>query len=99
MNPNLIVKIKAPDTDGKSSIGTGYPISHEWVITARHVVDFRDRSSAPITLEWSTLLEAVTVMGVELLDNDIALLRCDVPAELGEVTCSPVFKLPPERMG
>ena len=99
MNPNLITKIKAPDIDGKSSIGTGYPISHEWVITARHVVDFPDRSSAPITLEWSTLLEQVTVTGVELLDNDIALLRCDVPAELGTVTFSPAAKLPPERVG
>lgn len=99
MNPNLIVKIKAPDTDGKSSIGTGYPISHEWVITARHVIDFIDRSSAPITLEWSTLLEPVTVTGIELLNNDIALLRCDMPAELGNIVFSPAAKLPPERVG
>ncbi len=101
MNPKLVAKIKAPDTKGKSSIGTGYPISNEWLITARHVVDFSDRSSAPITLEWSTFSEPVTatVTSVELLDNDIALLRCDVPAELGNIVFSPAAKLPPERVG
>ena len=98
MNPNLVAKIQAPDTKGKSSIGTGYPISHEWVITARHVVDFSDKSSAPIMLEWPTL-QPVTVTGVELLDNDIALLRCDVPAELGNIVFSPAVKFPTERVG
>ena len=99
MNPKLVAKIKAPDTAGKSSIGTGYPVSAEWVVTARHVIDITDRSGDSITVEWSTLKEPVKVIEVKLLDHDIALLRCAVPTALGSLNFSPVGKLPDERIG
>jgi len=98
MNPKLVARIKAPDTAGKSSIGTGYPISHEWVLTAAHVVAFDDRDVAPITVEWLSH-KPVEVMEVKLLDNDIALLRCVVPAVIGTPIFLPIDKLPDEQIG
>ena len=98
MNPHLIAKIKAPDQQAKNSIGTGYPITQEWVITAKHVIDFVDRSNEPIIIEWLNH-HPVKVQDIKLLDNDIALLRCNVPAELGRIDFSPAAKLPAEREG
>ncbi len=93
MNPRLIAKIKAPDQQEKNSIGTGYPITQEWVITAKHVIDFADRSSESVIVEWLNH-PPVKVQDIKLLDNDIALLRCNVPSELGRIDFSPAHKLP-----
>lgn len=90
MDSTLIAKILAPRTNGKNAIGTAYPISKDWVLTARHVVDFENRdASQPISIIWPDLPDpenkkpyAVTATqdSIEFFDGyDIALIRCMAP--------------------
>lgn len=85
MDSTLIAKVLLTKKDGKRSIGTGYPIAKNRIITARHVVYFDERDyEKPITVEWPDLghqcLKAKVIYdGGE--QCDIAVLECDTPPQ------------------
>jgi hypothetical protein len=85
----LIAKILPTKVQGGRAIGTGYPITKDLVLTARHVVFFKDRNlQVPISIEWpdlkndetgkpySSIVSEIIQFGEEY---DIALLKCDIP--------------------
>ena len=61
MDTTLIAKVLAPKTNGCDSVGTAYPISKDWVLTARHVVEFNDSdkgvrdTAKPISIVWEQI--------------------------------------------
>jgi len=88
MQPDLIAKILPTKAQGGRTIGTGYPITKDLVLTARHVVIFEDRdSNVPISIEWPDLKDdtgkfcSSTVSEIIEFGEqyDIALLKCEVP--------------------
>ena len=90
MDTQLIAKVLPTKKDGKRSIGTGYPISKDLVLTARHVVIFTARDDKiPISIEWPDLKEdqgllcktEVTEIVYESEQYDIAVLKCRVPPQ------------------
>jgi hypothetical protein len=61
MDKNWLVQIFVPTTDpeGKGSVGTGYPVARERILTARHVVFHENRDdSKPIEARWYHLDES-----------------------------------------
>jgi hypothetical protein len=87
MKSEYIAKILSSKKDGKRTIGTGYPIAKDLVLTARHVVIFPERNeSKPIVIEWTdynysddNVTEIVFDGGKEC---DIAILRCKIPPQV-----------------
>ena len=86
MDSTLIAKVLPTKTDGKRSIGTGYPVAKNRIITARHVVVFDERDCRiPITVEWPDhdhqFLEAKVIYdGWDHQERcDIAVLECETP--------------------
>lgn len=58
MEPQLVTKILATDTNGETCIGTGYPIGVGMVLTARHVVtDDLEKIVPIIDLHWPDLTD------------------------------------------
>jgi hypothetical protein len=55
MDENLLVRIVVPTVDGKTRLGTGYPVARDRILTARHVVTPSDRdANQPIQIHWQT---------------------------------------------
>lgn len=93
MDSSLIAKVLAPKTNGKNVIGTAYPISKDFIITACHIVDFEERDvSRLISVVWTDIADSnnnpYTVQVSQ--DNivfkggekyDVAVIRCDVPSQ------------------
>lgn len=86
MDTRFIAKILPTKINGKRSIGTGYPVGNDLVLTARHVVVFAARDNMiPISVEWpdfgyaDTNAEIVFDGGEEC---DIAVLRCRIPPQV-----------------
>lgn len=88
MDSTLVAKVLPTKKDGKRSIGTGYPIAKNRLITARHVVIFEERdSSIPIVIEWPGLDHQCSKVRV-IYDGwshkeqcDIAVLECVTPPQ------------------
>jgi hypothetical protein len=100
MDAKLIAKIAVARTDGLTRTGTGYPINNGLLLTARHVVDFKERDNTkPIKIEWS---ESDANLQIELEpeaikfafdggdEYDVVILCCQMPTEL---KIPPVFTL------
>ncbi len=91
MDTTLIAKVLSTKKNGKRSIGTGYPISKNLMLTARHVVIFPDRDvDKPIITEWPDIKDAsgkpyTVEVSCIVYDGgeqyDIALLECKVPSQ------------------
>jgi len=94
MNPELIAKITVITEDHKS-IGTGYPINSEYVITAYHVTE----KAKKINVKWESIIDPTTekAYSVDVEENilipciddngeedGVALLRCKVPKQVEE---------------
>lgn len=88
MKPDLIAKILPTKVTGGRTIGTGYPIAKDLVLTARHVVIFAGRDlQVPISVEWHDLKDDTGKPYVSTVSDiiefgdqyDIALLKCDIP--------------------
>ena len=101
MDTKLIAKILPTKTDGKRTIGTGYPIAKDLVLTARHVVIFPERDdSKPIVIEWTDcdcteeVTEIVFDGGAEC---DIAILRCKIPEQAHVAILARRFPIVDER--
>lgn len=93
MDKNLLVQIFVPTTDpeGKGSIGTGYPVAHDRILTARHVVFPENRDSTrPIEVRWYHLNEAprewqtVSQIVWDSQKEDVAVLECLFPPAIGQ---------------
>lgn len=86
MDSRLIAKVRVPKTNGKHEIGTAYPIAKDLLLTARHVVDIKDRDSTkPIQVHWSDHNESTDKTSVIYTGEgeiDIALIQCDVSAKM-----------------
>ncbi|WP_020560739.1 serine protease [Thiofilum flexile] len=87
MDTRLIAKVLSTDKDGECSVGTGYPIAENLLITAWHVVVFAERDeSIPIRLEWPDLgyedAEAEIIYAGGSLECDIAVLKCKTPPNM-----------------
>ena len=100
MKADLIAKILPTKKDGKRSIGTGYPIGDGLVLTARHVVVFKERNlSVPITVEWPDL-EHESVSAEVVFDGgetlDLALLKCSLPPEAKAISTTILSRQSPE---
>lgn len=88
MDTTLIVKIlptKQAKYGGKRTVGTGYPIGKNLVLTARHVVVFPERDeTTPITVEWPDLGhkdENAKIVFDGGVDCDVAILECQIPPQ------------------
>lgn len=90
MDTSLIAKILPTKKDGKRTIGTGYPIAKDLILTARHVVIFSARDeSKPIVVEWTDYKDALgNIHSVEAeiffdggAECDIAILKCQIPPQ------------------
>ena len=85
MDTKLIAKILPTQKDGSRTIGTGYPIAKDLVITARHVVVFAERdNNKPILVEWEDFDfrdEVSEIIFDGGKDCDIAILKCRIPPE------------------
>jgi hypothetical protein len=100
MNAKLIAKIIVARTDGLTRTGTGYPINNSLLLTARHVVDFKERDNTkPIKIEWSESDANLQIeLGPEAIkfafdggdEYDVVILCCQMPTEL---KIPPVFTL------
>lgn len=87
MNTQLIAKILPTKKNGKRSIGTGYLIAKDLIVTARHVVVFAERDNdIQITIECPDLKDThgdpFTSKVTEIVfgegdDYDIAILKCN----------------------
>ena len=104
MDEKLVVSVFVPtvgadggDRDGRhGKIGTGYPVGHDLILTARHVVraEGRDRRH-PIIIRWWGLPKESESNRVKLPTEDdgvvwegddeldVVLLRCSRPADIG----------------
>ncbi|MDD5395261.1 MAG: trypsin-like peptidase domain-containing protein [Thiothrix sp.] len=88
MDTTLIAKIlptKQAKYGGKRTVGTGYPIGKNLVLTARHVVVFPERDETkPITVEWPDLGhkdENAKIVFDGGVDCDVAILECQIPPQ------------------
>ena len=84
MDSKLIAKILPTKEDGKRTIGTGYPIGKDLVLTARHVLFPHWDDTKKVEVEWKDLncLSSVTEVvfdGGEACD--IAVIRCQTPPQ------------------
>src|SRR5271163_1541252 len=95
MDRSLLVRIFVPTRkEAMGTTGTGYPVGRDLVLTARHVVEPRDRDrKSPIQILWSGYPNAGPDDGWYRLANDCvvwkaqgdldaALLRCPRPPEV-----------------
>ncbi len=89
MDENLLVRIFVPTANGRSRLGTGYPVARDRILTARHVVCPQDRDdSQPIHVHWDPVgtASAATAGGRVLwqggVDWDAAVLECPFPRAL-----------------
>jgi V8-like Glu-specific endopeptidase len=91
MDTTLIAKILPTKKDGKRTIGTGYPIAKDLVLTARHVVIFPERNQdKPIVIEWADYKNAsgdIYSVEAEIVfdgkeECDIAILKCQIPPQI-----------------
>lgn len=93
MDAKLVAKIITPRTDNKARTGTAYPVAANLLLTARHVIEFKERDKTkPITVEWQDFHETrdiapedITYLfdGGELLD--VVLLCCPLPEAIAEI--------------
>lgn len=84
MDSKLIAKILPTKADGKRSVGTGYPIGKDLVLTARHVVFPHWPDTQKVEIEWPDLNHTVAVTGVAFDGGDscdIAILQCETPPQ------------------
>lgn len=103
MKPYLIAKILPTKKDGKRSIGTGYPIGNGLVLTARHVVVFKERDlNVPVSVEWPDL-EHESVPAEIVFDGgetlDLALLKCSLPPEAKAISTNILSRQVPDLSG
>jgi len=91
MDKNRLVQIFVPTTDpeGKGSIGTGYPVAKDRILTAHHVVFPENRDdSKPIEIRWYHLDESqrgwrtISRMVWDSQKEDVAVLECPFPIEI-----------------
>jgi len=88
MHFDLIARVLPTKAQGGRTIGTGYPITKDLVLTARHVVLFEGRDpNVPISIEWPDLKDNTGKLCSSIVSEiiefgeqyDIALLKCDIP--------------------
>lgn len=84
MDSKLIAKILPTKKDGKRTIGTGYPIGKDLVLTARHVLFPDGDDIGRVEVEWtglnySSFVTEVVFDGGEACD--IAVIRCQTPPQ------------------
>lgn len=87
MDTKLVAKITIQRGDGKTRTGTGYPVSPNRLLTARHVIEFDERDKAkPLTVEWQAFDELVEIESKNInyaFDGgdqyDVVLLCCPIP--------------------
>lgn len=85
MDAKLIAKILPTKKDGGRTIGTGYPIGQDLVLTARHVLFPHWDDTGKIEVEWVdhnclfSVTELVFDGGTEC---DIAIIRCKTPPQM-----------------
>lgn len=88
MHSDLIARVLPTKVQGGRTIGTGYPITRDLVMTARHVVIFKGiNPKVPITIEWPDLKDDTGKLCSSTVSEiiefgeqyDIALLKCELP--------------------
>ncbi|MEE9412809.1 MAG: trypsin-like serine protease [Methylococcales bacterium] len=92
MDTTLIAKVFLTKKKSKRSIGTGYPISKNLVMTARHVVISPKRDfDKPIVIEWPDItddsgkpytVEVTSIVYDGGEQYDIVLLKCKIPPHI-----------------
>jgi len=86
MDSRLIAKVRVPKKNGKHEIGTAYPIAKDLLLTARHVVDIKDRDSTKlIEIHWFDYNESTDKTSVIYTGDDeidIAVVQCEMSPQM-----------------
>jgi len=93
IDKNLLIMLFVPTKDGLGAIGTGYPISENLILTARHVLEPDDRNTCKkIRVCWNYFRSNENQGWFDISDDDIvwrsengldaALIRCSKPTEV-----------------
>ena len=87
VDADLVAKISVPRVDDKTRYGAAYPLGCDLLMTARHVIEFKERDSGkPIKIEWPALAVNIEISPKDFVfsfqggeELDLVILHVQLP--------------------